>query len=104
MFNESTGWILGVVPTEGGEPVKLTQQRVESQFDWTPDSKAVMYVDSRNGVSNLWSQSLDGRPPKQMTNFESGLIFNFAWSNDGKQLFMARGTVNSDVILISNVK
>jgi eukaryotic-like serine/threonine-protein kinase len=104
MFNEGTGWILGVVPTEGGEPLKLTGERIESQFDWTPDSKSVMYVDSRNGVSNLWSQSLDRRPPKQMTNFESGLIFNFAWSNDGKQLFMARGTVNSDVILISNVK
>jgi len=48
--------------------------------------------------------SLDGRPAKQMTNFATGLIFNFTWSYDGKQLVLARGTVNSDVILISNVK
>jgi serine/threonine protein kinase/Tol biopolymer transport system component len=103
MFEEGTGWRLGVVPTEGGELVKLTQ-RVSSQFEWTPDSKAVMYVDNRNGVSNLWSQSQDGRPPKQMTNFATGSIFNFTWSCDGKQLVLVRGTVNSDVILISNVK
>jgi eukaryotic-like serine/threonine-protein kinase len=105
MFDEASGWRIGVVPIRGGEPqpVKLTEQ-VGSQFDWTPDSKAVMYVDNRNGVSNLWSQPLDGRPPKQMTNFAAGLIFDFTWSYDGKQLVLARGTVNSDVILISNVK
>jgi eukaryotic-like serine/threonine-protein kinase len=104
MFDEaSSAWRLGVAPTEGGEPVKLTQL-VQSQFDWTPDSKGVMYVDSRNGVSNLWSQPVDGRPPKQMTNFATGLIFDFTWSYDSKQLVLARGTVNSDAILISNVK
>jgi hypothetical protein len=39
-----------------------------------------------------------------MTNFTGGSIFNFAWSRDGKQMFLARGAVNSDVVLISNVK
>lgn len=87
----------------GGEPTKLSAL-IDSAFGWTPDSKAVMYVDDRNGVSNLWSQTLDGHPPKQMTNFTDASIFNFAWSRDGKQLFLARGAVNSDVVLISNVK
>ena len=50
------------------------------------------------------SQTLDGRPPKQITNFTEGKIFNFSWSADGKQLFLARGSVNSDVVLINNVK
>jgi Tol biopolymer transport system component len=95
--------MLDVAPIEGGKPVKLTQL-VPSQFDWMPDSKAVMYIDNRNGVSNLWSRPVNGQPPKQMTNFASGLIFDFTWSYDGKQLILARGTVNSDVILIGNVK
>ena len=46
-------------------------------------------------------QPVDGRSAKQITNFATGLIFDFTWSYDRKQ---ARGTVNSDVILISNVK
>jgi serine/threonine protein kinase/Tol biopolymer transport system component len=103
-FDEAAGqWEIAVMPTEGGELTKLSYL-VDSAIAWAPDSKAVMYVDNRNGVSNLWSQTLDGRPPKQMTNFTDGSIFNFAWSRDGSLLFLARGAVNSDVVLISNVK
>ena len=94
---------LAVVPMEGGEPTKLSYL-VDSAFGWMPDSKAVAYVDDRNGVSNLWSQTLDGHPPKQITTFTEGTIFNFAWSSDGNQLFLARGAINSDVVLINNVK
>jgi eukaryotic-like serine/threonine-protein kinase len=103
-FDEAAGqWEIAVMPTEGGELTKLSYV-VDSAIAWAPDSKAVMYVDNRNGVSNLWSQTLDGRPPKQVTNFTDGSIFNFAWSRDGSLLFLARGAVNSDVVLISNVK
>jgi Tol biopolymer transport system component len=91
------------LPIEGGEPIKLSYL-VDAAFGWSPDSKAVMFVDNRNGVSNLMSQTLDGRPPKQVTNFTEGTIFNFAWSTDGKQLFLARGSANSDVVLINDVK
>jgi len=91
------------MPIEGGVPTKLSYQ-VDSPFAWSPDSKAVLYVDNRNGVSNLMSQTLDGRPPKQITNFTEGTIFSFAWSADGKQLFLARGAINSDVVLINSVK
>jgi eukaryotic-like serine/threonine-protein kinase len=94
---------IAYMPIAGGEPTKLSYQ-VEAAFAWSPDSKAVLFVDSRNGVSNLMSQTLDGRPPKQVTNFTEGTIFNFAWSADGKQLFLARGAINSDVVLINNVK
>jgi len=39
-----------------------------------------------------------------VTNFKADLTFSFAWSRDGKQLALARGTVNKDVVLISNFK
>src|ERR1700694_4276144 len=36
------------------------------------------------------------------TNFTDSTIFNFAWSRDGGQLVLARGAVNSDVVLMGN--
>jgi Tol biopolymer transport system component len=103
-FDEAAGrFEIAYMPIEGGEPAKLSYQ-VDAAYGWSPDSKALLYVDNRNGVSNLMSQTLDGRPPKQITNFTEGTIFNFAWSADGKQLFLARGAINSDVVLINNVK
>jgi hypothetical protein len=39
---------------------------------------------------------------KRLTDFSTDSIFYFAWSRDGKQLALARGTVTHDVVLISN--
>jgi Tol biopolymer transport system component len=74
------------------------------QCRWAPRGDAIDYILTRNGISNIWRQNLNGGPPKQITNFESLEIFNFAWSHDGKQLAMTRGSDNSDVILISNLR
>jgi serine/threonine protein kinase/Tol biopolymer transport system component len=96
---------LKTIPLDGGAPLR--------QFDWpatggtprwAPGGEAVGYVLTRKGVSNIWQQKISGGPPKQITNFPSGLIFDFAWSRDGKQLAMARGSQSSDVILISNFR
>jgi Tol biopolymer transport system component len=103
-FDEVAGRFgIAYMPIDGGELTKVSYL-VDSAFAWSPDSKAVLYVDNQNGVSNLMSQPLDGHPPRQVTNFTEGTIFNFAWSADGKQLFLARGEINSDVVLINNVK
>ena len=71
-------------------------------LQWTPDGKAINYVASNNGVSNIWRQPIDGSPPVQVTKFDSGRIFNFAYSSDGKKLALSRGSSNSDVVLIKN--
>jgi Tol biopolymer transport system component len=71
---------------------------------WSPEGDAFDYVLARNGVSNIWRQKLTGGRPKQITNFQSGLIFDFHWSRDGKQLALARGSETSNVILISNFR
>ena len=103
-FDEAAGrFDIAYMPIDGGQLNNLSNL-VDAAFAWSSDSKAVIYVDNRNGVSNLMSQTLDGRPPKQITNFTDATIFNFVWSADGKQLFLARGAVNSDVVLINNVK
>jgi len=94
-----------VIPFGGGPPIyQLDWPAAAGGPHWAPDGKAVEYVLTREGVSNIWQQQLAGGPPKQITSFKSEMIFDFDWSRDGKQLALTRGSENSDVILISNFR
>jgi TolB protein len=68
---------------------------------WTPDSRGLAYVDTRTGVQNLWVQSLDGSPAKQLTNFNDTDIFGYDWSRTGT-LVTSRGVITGDVVLITD--
>ena len=95
--------VLAVVPAEGGEPLyRFDAPAGLLGLAWSPDGKALTYVLTRDGVSNLWQQPLNGKPAQPLTHFKSDVILDFAWSRDGKQLAFARGNVNSNVVLISN--
>jgi len=101
----STPSQLKVIPFEGGPPAfQFDFSTAASTPRWAPAGDAVEYALTRSGVSNIWRQKLGGGPPKQITNFESGLIFDFGWSRDGRQLALTRGGKSSDVILISNFR
>lgn len=52
-------------------------------------------------MTNIWRQPIDGSPPVQVTDFRDGRIFNFAYSRDGNQLALSRGTSNRDVVVIT---
>ena len=67
------------------------------------DNKTLAYINFQ-GVQNLFSYSMDATKPKQLTNFNTGNILNFNLSNDGKRVFIVRGIVNSDLILIKDSK
>ena len=73
-------------------------------FHWSPDGRAIIYLNTLEGVSNLWSQPIDGGAAKQITDCNSDLIYNFAYSQDGNQLAVARGSHTRDAVLISEVK
>jgi serine/threonine protein kinase/Tol biopolymer transport system component len=95
--------VLTVVPFGGGSPVyRFDLPSGVGEIRWAPDGKALDYLLARGGATNIWRQPLTGGPPKQITNFQSDQIFDFAWSRDGKQLALARGSTASDVILISS--
>ena len=70
-------------------------------WHWSPDGKAIVYINTIGGVSNLWSQPIDGGTAKQLTNFKTDRILTFAFSPDGKRLALARGRQTSDAVLIS---
>ncbi len=96
---------LGVVATSGGAAKFVALVPIGGRFlHWSPSGKSLQYRLTRNGASNVWEQPLSGGPPRQITNFTSGLIFDFAWTLDGKQLLLARGNETSDVIVISNFR
>jgi Tol biopolymer transport system component len=67
---------------------------------FTDGGRALLYGATRTGVSNVWQKRLSGGTPEQITDFASGRIFAFAQSHDGRRLAVARGTVQSDVVLI----
>ena len=69
-------------------------------FSWSPNSKELTILTNRSGTMNLWRQPIDGSPAVPITDFKSGRIFNFQWAKNGKELFIARGTVNTDLIVI----
>ncbi|HEY7910489.1 MAG TPA: hypothetical protein VIG62_01150, partial [Blastocatellia bacterium] len=95
---------LAIIPMEGGQPTKLLNvPPAIGEFvniRWTADGKAISYLDSKDGIPNVWNQPIDGGKPVQVTSFNSEKIFNFDWSRDGKQLGLSRGKTSTDVILI----
>jgi eukaryotic-like serine/threonine-protein kinase len=105
---ENSQWKIAIIPFSGGATVKVLSVpqgvlvgAAGVQIQWTPDSRTIGYVRTLKGVSNIWEQPLAGGPPKQITQFTSGQIFNFAWSPKG-DLALARGTQPNDVVLIRN--
>jgi Tol biopolymer transport system component len=97
---------MAVIPFEGGPPLKIfdIQGGRDRSIRWTPDGRAMAYIVTEDGVSNIWSQPLSGGKPKQLTDFKTQNIANFAWSRDGKYLALSRGGSNGDVVLISSLK
>jgi hypothetical protein len=70
---------------------------------WSPDGKALHYVLTSNGASNIWEQSLSALKPKQLTHFNSGEIFDFSWTANHEHLLMTRGQSKRDVILLTQL-
>jgi Tol biopolymer transport system component len=97
---------LALVPADGSAAVKLFPLAPTvfafAGVRWTPDGSSVIYVNNERDASNLWSQPIDGKPPRQLTHFQSSQIFRFAWSPNGKQVMLERGTNFRDVVLITS--
>jgi eukaryotic-like serine/threonine-protein kinase len=99
-----SGARIAIFAFEGGPATKLLNLPV-AQFRWSSDSKSILYLYEKDGISNIWSKVVDGdTPAKAMTNFTTDQIFSFDWSRDGKQMACSRGYVTTDVILIKDQK
>jgi Tol biopolymer transport system component len=101
-------WRLVLFAIDGGQPQQSFEVAATVELPmvmrWTPDGRAVTYIDTRNGVSNLWLQPISGGPAKQLTNWTEQQIFSFAWSRDGKRIIAARGSRKDDIVLIRDAR
>ncbi len=102
---------IALMPFGGGEITNMFDTNLQymdnygkQNLQWTPDGKAVNYIALDKNVSNIWRKPIDGSASLQITNFTNDHIFNFAFSPDGSQLALSRGTFSSDVYLIENIK
>ena len=66
---------------------------------WDRDGTSFLYARTEKGVSNVWSASLDGKPPRKITNFDSERIFGIDMSADNR-LLLVRGHWVHDLVLI----
>jgi eukaryotic-like serine/threonine-protein kinase len=97
---------IAILPFSGGPPTIIEEMAQADWYilQWSPDSRAINYIITRQGVSNIWSKPIDGRQASQLTNFTTDRIFRFAWSRDGKFLACERGMIINDAVLIIDGK
>jgi Tol biopolymer transport system component/predicted Ser/Thr protein kinase len=100
-------WRTALVPLDRSGPPRFFEVPAyggEVFLQWHPDGKSFSFLDAKDGIANVWLQDVDGGPPRQATFFESGEIFSFGWSRDGRKLVLSRGEPTSDAVLIRNFR
>lgn len=76
---------------------------LNSPFVWSKDNDGLIFIETREGVANLWRYSLNGQTPTRLTNFADDalpIINNFAVSPDGSQIALTRAQKISDIVQI----
>ncbi|MEJ7616432.1 MAG: protein kinase [Pyrinomonadaceae bacterium] len=94
-------WKTAFIPVAGGPPSKVLNLH-SAVVRWAVDSQSIFYVETREGVSNIWSRSLDDKKVVQVTNFTADRISSFDVSRDGKKLAVTRNTQIGDVVLMKD--
>ena len=82
------------------DPVQLASWFSDAR--WTPGGESLTYVGYPENAMNIWVQPLSGSPPRPLTNFTKGYIYEYAFSRDGKKLYVARGYQVRDAVIIRN--
>ena len=97
---------LAIISFDGGAPLKtidLPRSVQPIAFAWMPDGLSIAFLDNSSGILNVWSQPVDGGPPKQLTNYKSEFVTSFAISRDGK-IATYRWSATRDIVLIKDFK
>jgi len=80
--NASNIW---VVPTNGGAAIQLTQSGHDSGPAWSPDSKTLAFISSRDGNSQVYVLSMEGGESHAITHLSGGADL-VKWSPDGSSI------------------
>src|SRR3984893_10488232 len=80
--NASNIWI---APTSGGRAIQLTQSGHDSGPVWSPDSKTLAFISSREGNSQVYVLSMEGGESHAITHVAGGADF-VKWSPNGSTI------------------
>jgi serine/threonine protein kinase/Tol biopolymer transport system component len=93
-----------IIDSASGRLVSRLPTPAEHKVKWGRRPDLLAYIETRDGVANLWEQTIAGGPPRQLTRFTEGHIFNFAYSKDRTRLFLSRGSRRGDVVLLRGLE
>jgi len=94
--------LLYLVSIAGGPPARtfaLPPTADPFPLVWAPDGKSVAFINHLDGVDNIWQQPIAGGPVLPVTHFDSGRIFSFDWSRNGR-LALSHGSEMTNAVLI----
>jgi hypothetical protein len=96
---EPAGERIAVVPLDGRAPRLFSNVTIPAE--WSGDARSLLYLVTRDGGTNVWRQPIAGGPAVPVTRFTDERIFRFSASRDQKRWAIVRGTIASDVVLVS---
>lgn len=68
---------------------------------FAPDGKSIYYLDLRNRT-DIWRFDFATQRSTKITNFDHDTIHRFTISNDGRNLYIVRGNIIDEVLLIKS--
>ena len=96
-------WALAITPIGSGLPgraLPISRTHGRRVVRWSPDGKALAFIDGFGGAANIWLQPLDARPARRLTEFADGTMATFDWSRDGSRLAWIRIRHTGDVVAL----
>jgi Tol biopolymer transport system component len=97
---EHRGYRVGIRPLESDAALVPLESGLPLYF--TPDGKNLAFVDFAK-PTNVFVMQLDGDKRRPITKFASDTIFSFALPPDGKRIALSRGTISTDVVLMTHL-
>lgn len=100
---------IAIISAQGGAPLKTFEPIKNAALNmgcrWTVDGQNLTYLALNKNAVNIWLQPISGdAPPRPLTDFKDGEIYNYAFSQDGSRLLLARGHQIHDALLIRNFR
>src|SRR6266478_4609253 len=74
-----------IVATAGGAAAQLTQSGKDSSPVWSPDGKALAFLSTRDGNSQVYVLTMEGGEAREVTHLSTGADL-LKWSPDGKTI------------------
>lgn len=83
------GSTIYVLPLEGGEPRRVTEETPSYWHGWAPDNKHVVYVARRGSGApyNIFRAHIDTREEEQVSRFQDGHVDGPEYSPDGEWIY-----------------